>query len=237
METDSVMTNGKKWEFDKDVTDVFDDMLRRSIPQYELMRELVFRVGDRYLKDGSMLVDIGCSRGEASRKFVESRGTSCVYTMIDVSDPMLDACRLNYEDQPTVSVEKFDVRFGIPVMPGAASLVIAVLSVQFTPIEYRHRILSAAYNALCDGGAFIMVEKVLGGSSYMDDLLVSEYYRMKSDNQYTQEQIKDKRASLEGVLVPVTARWNEEMLKSAGFSDVECFWRCLNFAAWVAVKK
>jgi hypothetical protein len=26
-------------------------------------------------------------------------------------------------------------------------------------------------------------------------------------------------------------------LRQAGFRDVECFWRCLNFAAWVAVKE
>jgi tRNA (cmo5U34)-methyltransferase len=42
--------------------------------------------------------------------------------------------------------------------------------------------------------------------------------------------------SLEGVLVPVTAAWNEYLLRSAGFSHVDCFWRWMNFAAWVAVK-
>ena len=42
--------------------------------------------------------------------------------------------------------------------------------------------------------------------------------------------------SLEGVLVPVTARWNEELLREEGFTSVDCFWRHLNFAGWVAVK-
>jgi tRNA (cmo5U34)-methyltransferase len=42
--------------------------------------------------------------------------------------------------------------------------------------------------------------------------------------------------SLEGVLVPVTARWNEELLHQEGFASVDCFWRHLNFAGWVAVK-
>jgi tRNA (cmo5U34)-methyltransferase len=42
--------------------------------------------------------------------------------------------------------------------------------------------------------------------------------------------------ALEGVLVPVTAAWNEQLLKGAGFSQVECFWRWMNFAGWVAVK-
>jgi tRNA (cmo5U34)-methyltransferase len=36
--------------------------------------------------------------------------------------------------------------------------------------------------------------------------------------------------------VPVTAGWNEEMLRGAGFQEIDCFWRWLNFAGWVAVK-
>ena len=32
--TDRTMPEGR-WEFDEDVTDVFDNMLARSIPQYE----------------------------------------------------------------------------------------------------------------------------------------------------------------------------------------------------------
>ena len=33
------------WQFDGSVTDVFDNMLSRSIPQYEVMREAVFELG------------------------------------------------------------------------------------------------------------------------------------------------------------------------------------------------
>ncbi len=42
--------------------------------------------------------------------------------------------------------------------------------------------------------------------------------------------------ALEGVQVPVTAKWNEDLLRAAGFRNVECYWRWMNFAAWVAVK-
>jgi len=48
--------------------------------------------------------------------------------------------------------------------------------------------------------------------------------------------VSRKKESLEGVLVPVTARWNEQMLEEAGFRHVDCFWRWMKFAGWVAVK-
>ena len=67
--------------------------------------------------------------------------------------------------------------------------------------------------------------------------MVESYYRLKSAHGYSQEEIERKRLSLEGVLVPVTARWNEELLYMAGFRQVDCFWRWMNFAGWVAVKE
>ena len=81
-----------------------------------------------------------------------------------------------------------------------------------------------------------MVEKVLGNSAPIDDILVKLYLDMKSQNNYTQEQIDRKRWALEGVLVPATAKWNEEFLRSAGFRKIDCFWRCLNFGGWLAIK-
>jgi tRNA (cmo5U34)-methyltransferase len=59
---------------------------------------------------------------------------------------------------------------------------------------------------------------------------------MKGENGYTEEQIKTKRKALEGVLVPVTSTWNEDMMYKSGFKSVQKFWQQLNFAGWVAFK-
>ena len=56
------------------------------------------------------------------------------------------------------------------------------------------------------------------------------------DMGYSKEEVERKRMSLEWGLVPLTSRSNEEMLSSAGFTTVDCFWRWMNFAAWVAVR-
>lgn len=49
------------------------------------------------------------------------------------------------------------------------------------------------------------------------------------------QEIDRKRLVQEGVLVPVTARRNEELLPR-GFRPVECFWRSMNFTDWVGVR-
>jgi hypothetical protein len=62
---------GGKWQFDEDVTDVFDDMLARSIPQIDAMRELVGRAATRFVQPGTHVVDLGCARGGAMAPLVE----------------------------------------------------------------------------------------------------------------------------------------------------------------------
>jgi tRNA (cmo5U34)-methyltransferase len=230
---DTVNPNGKKWEFDEEVTKVFGDMLSRSIPNYDTMRELCFMVGRNFVRENGIVSDIGCSNGLASDKFVNAFPNVKFY-LSDVSEPMLDACRKKYEGNENVVVLNHDLRNGVPMKGN--DLVIASLTLQFTPIEYRWNILQSIYDSLNPGGALILVEKILGSNAHIDNILVNEYYNIKRENGYSEELIQNKRKSLEGVLVPLTSDFNEHLLTMCGFKEIDCFWRCLNFCAWVAIK-
>ena len=111
-----------------------------------------------------------------------------------------------------------------------------MFTLQFIPIEHRQHLLYEIHRQLVPGGALILVEKILGASAAINELLVNLYHRMKLENGYSHEEVERKRLSLEGVLVPVTAKWNKELLHTAGFRQVDCFWRWMNFGGWVAVK-
>ena len=233
---DKVLPQGP-WQFDQEVTDVFDDMLRRSIPQYNAMRQATFEVGSRFVRPGTTIIDMGCSRGESLIPYVSKFGASNDYIGIEVSDPMIEAARENFARHPhgdRVQIQHTDLRHDFP--SATSSLVLSVLTLQFTPIEYRQRIIRRVFESLASGGAFILVEKILGATAELDEAFVDLFLEIKKQNGYSQGQIDRKRLSLEGVLVPVTARWNEELLREEGFAAVDCFWRHLNFAGWVAVK-
>ena len=228
---------GDRWSFDEEVTHVFDDMLERSIPQYETMRWLVHQVGRGFVRPGTQVVDLGCSHGAAlarsSPSSVRPRRTSGSRS----PPPMLEAARTRFRNEleaGTVDLLDLDLRGPYPAVE--ASLTLSVLTLQFTPIEHRPRIVRDVYRHTVEGGAFVLVEKILGGSARVDGLFNELHHDLKRASGYSQEEIDRKRLSLEGVLVPVAAAWNEDLLRGAGFREVECFWRCLNFAAWVAVK-
>ena len=226
-----------KWNFDSEVTEVFDDMLSRSIPQYEVMRKACTDIAKLFVKPSTDIVDLGCSRGEAMAPLISEFGAYNRFIGVEVSEPMLKASRQRFEgyiNAGFVDILNLDLRKDYP--PALSSVTLSILTIQFTPIEHRLKILRNIWKHTIAGGCLIIVEKVLGRTAEIDNLMVSLYYELKSDHGYTQEQIERKRLSLEGILVPCQANWNEKMLYEAGFQQVDCFWRWMNFAGWIAIK-
>lgn len=226
-----------KWVFDEAVTAVFDDMLGRSIPQYETMREAVTSIATAFAQSSDpqtppTILDIGCSNGLGLERVVDALGWKCRYIGVEISDPMIAQAKERLGDR--VSIRKQDLRFGFPDCH--PSVVLSVLTLMFIPLEYRQQVLANCYAHMPDGGALILVEKILGETATLNNLYATKYLSLKAHNGYSQEEIDRKRYSLEGVLVPLTAQWNEQMLRAAGFKYTDCFWRWMNFAGWVAIK-
>lgn len=227
----------ENWVFDEEVTRVFPDMLRRSIPQYEIMRRAVYDIGVKHVQPGTHIVDLGCSRGDSLDPFIATFGAENKYLGIDNSLPMIRAAQdrfKTYVDQKIVCVSEYDLVQQYPQAP--ASLTLCILTLQFISPDCRPQILAEAYRNTLPGGALILVEKVQGASRAIDELLIHLYHRMKNANGYSWDEIERKRDALKGVLIPETAQNNVSLLQKAGFSDVDCFWRWMNFAGYVALK-
>lgn len=220
---------GARWEFDDEVTRVFDDMLERSIPQHQQMRAAVSRLALSF--SPRSVVDLGCSRG-AALAALHAVGCSARMYGLEISGPMVASARESVGK--FAEIVEHDLRSpGIPFGPHCVAL--SILTLQFVPIEHRLRVVRDVRLALRSGGALIVVEKILGSTAEMNERFVDLYLESKRIAGYSQEDIDRKKNSLEGVLVPVTARWNEELLRSGGFVDVECFWRWMNFCGWIGI--
>lgn len=226
-----------KWEFDPEVTRVFDDMLGRSIPDYEGMRDWVTDVACAFVQPGTLVVDLGCSRGEALERVKSACGAGPEYLGVEISEPMLKAAIARFIDEDLVEIRQWDLRRGYPERARPVSLTLSVLTLMFVPINYRLRLVAEAWEQTTYGGGFVLVEKVLGSGPKSDDVIQANYHKLKTDHGYTPDDVERKRLALEGQLVPLTADWNVHLLRSAGFSEVECFWAWGPFRAWMAVKR
>jgi tRNA (cmo5U34)-methyltransferase len=232
------MPGTEHWTFDESVTGVFPDMLRRSIPQYDVMRQAVFDLGKNFVTPSTTIVDLGCSLGDSLDSFICSFGESNRYLGIEISEPMLKTASQRFANEiesGVLQISALDLRFNYPVVP--ASLTLCVLTLQFIPLEFRQRILADIYASTLPGGGLIVVEKITGQGSQLHKQFGDLYHAHKNANGYSFHEIEKKRLALENVLVPLTARWNEELLRAAGFAEVDMFWKWMNFAGFIAVRK
>jgi tRNA (cmo5U34)-methyltransferase len=222
------------WAFDAGVVEVFDDMIARSIPDYASMRLTVRNFASRHAMRGTTVFDLGASLGGAIEQLHYDHPT-CQFVAIERAAAMVEKLRKRFAETENVTVAQLDLERWEPEQT-IASVVLSVLTLQFMRPQARLRVMRAARDALKQGGVFILVEKVLAETWRMNGVLTAEYELRKEGAGYSRAEIDAKRRSLHGVLVPWTARKNEKALEEAGFRDVECVWRSLNFACWAAIK-
>jgi tRNA (cmo5U34)-methyltransferase len=82
----------------------------------------------------------------------------------------------------------------------------------------------------------ILVEKVLGEHSTYNRLFIEHYYEMKRRSGYTDLEIGQKREALENVLIPYRLEENRELLRRAGFREIDVFFKWYNFCGIIASK-
>ena len=81
------------WEFNGEVAACFANMLERSIPDYRSMRALAYNAGERFVKPGTLIVDVGCSSGLAVEPFVTKHRDENDFLLIDNAPAMVQSCR------------------------------------------------------------------------------------------------------------------------------------------------
>ena len=104
---DFVQPKGK-WKFNEEVAKCFDNMLERSIPDYQNMRKLEKLIINNSVSNKHTLLDIGCSNGINIDDFCNDM--KCYG--IDISEPMLQQARERFVKNNNVVIEQFNVLTG-----------------------------------------------------------------------------------------------------------------------------
>ena len=209
------------WEFNKNVTGCFDEMLERSIPDYITMRKLVNNIVINHIQSTRLLhtniIDLGCSRGGAIRDIRKSLPSN-QFLGIETSRPMINASKEEFKYDANVRIADMDLRYIDELPVKQCGAILSVLTLVFIPIEYRQKIISQVKDSLAKNGIFVMVEKITGDNYNISQLYEDLYYDMKYQNGYSVEEIRDKKLKLEGVQVPATNQYNIDLLRNAWVS-------------------
>lgn len=128
---------------------------------------------------------------------------------------------------------------GRTATPPPSSCVLFVLSLMFMYHDAddvyaaRLRLLQHVHATMLDRSMIVIVEKVQQSGHLIEDV----YHDFKRRNGYSEREIAAKAASIDGVLVPLTARQNTKLLHDAGFVSVDTFYQWGPFVGWIAYKQ
>ena len=83
---------GLPFSFNQEVTEVFEDMIDRSVPGYNTTLRIIQQQAKNHYIDGSNVYDLGCSTGSYTKKLSEARSVDGQEGFIDdlVSDTFTD---------------------------------------------------------------------------------------------------------------------------------------------------
>jgi tRNA (cmo5U34)-methyltransferase len=225
------------FSFNRQVVQVFDDMVSRSVPFYDEMQRMACEIAAEFAEDGTNLYDLGCSTATTLALLDAAVSEKVSFVGIDNAQPMLDRAREKLDGLG--SKRSFElVCADLHDRPRIenASVVVMTLTLQFMRPLYRERIIRNILDGMNPQGCLIILEKLIVPDSLLNRLFIKFYYEMKRRNGYSDVEIAKKREALENVLIPYRVDENVTLLREAGFRHVDEFFRWNNFCGLLAVK-
>jgi len=223
--------------FDRQVAQVFPDMIRRSVPGYATVINMVSVLAARYVQPGSVCYDLGCSLGASSLALGQGISVpECRILAVDNSPDMLEQARQQPQFRQSATPIEWvcaDIR-EVPIEN--ASMVILNFTLQFVPPVDRLPLLRRIHQGLRPGGLLLLSEKISFEDPEQERLQTEMHHAFKRANGYNELEISRKRSALENVLIPETLASHRTRLREAGFSRTDLWFQCFNFVSLVACR-
>ena len=223
------------FRFDKEVVEVFDDMVRRSVPGYDSMIQMIGLIARMYGQDNTNYYDLGSSTGAISLAIaLNNKHQKNTFFAVDNSEEMVSKCKQNLESRiDNLQATCADIN---QIHIENASIVVLNLTLQFIDVKDRSNLIKKIYEGLNPGGVLIISEKIHFEDKETQDQITNLHIDFKKENGYSELEIANKRQAIENVLITDTKAIHIERLKDSGFKDTSCFFQCLNFVSFLSVK-
>lgn len=241
-----------RFEFDNEVTAIFENMAVRSIPNYVEMHRTTAEMIMRHRMDTCVgkdyvILDFGASTGVAAKMLCNQlqlpltcQPQGIRYIAVDNSMAMLDKLK---NTVPWAEAWHIDLEdpLGIPVLMDRLDVrpnaILMLYFMQFLKPQVHWPLMHSVHRMLTSGGLFFFgAKEAQSKQSKVGDYMDAMYYQLRRDNGYSQEEIDAKTRALKGSMHTSTRSAIINTLDKAGFRNIHEMTRWLQFMSLVAVK-
>lgn len=234
---DGIEADRGNWKFSGEVAKSFDDHVSKSVPLYGEGHQIICDISDFFVTPDAVVYEIGCSTGTLSLKLAEHNRLKprARFIGVDIEADMIEIAEQKRREHARLNVS-FSVGDALEMDMEPADMVVCYYTVQFVRPATRQVLIDKLYQNLKWGGALLLFEKVRGADARFQDILTALYIDYKLRMGYTADAIVSKSRSLKGVLEPFSSQGNVDMLKRAGFVDINTVQKYLCFEGFLAIK-
>lgn len=203
----------------------YDKHRRKLIPCFDDFYGIPVSVASVDTKTPAIL-DIGAGTGLLST-FLMERYPEASYTLIDISEKMLDIAKDRFRSCSNVKYITAD--YSKYNFVGRYDLVVSALSIHHLEDREKKDLYRKIFSMLNQNGIFINADQVHGETPFIDDLNKTIWKRYIESSGLSKEEIKvgyertklDKETKLDRQI---------DWLKEIGFCDISCIYKFYQFA-------
>jgi tRNA (cmo5U34)-methyltransferase len=209
----------------------YDGLIPKLIPRYHEQNDVLISLipfrADTQLK----VLDLGAGTGILSYLILNKFNNASI-TVFDLAENMLTACKSNLLDYGERVTFK-QGNFATDDLGNEYDLVVSGLALHHLNNEQKQRFYQNLFQILKPGGVFLNRDIVVGDT----ENLTKQYEQLW--RQYIKSNGEDDQYWFNKYLeedIPASVEKQIQWLKEAGFVDVGCHWRYLNFAIFGGYK-
>lgn len=207
--------NAEKFEFDSEVSAIFPNMARRSIPTYEDGHRLHAAIAASKASDGYSVLDIGASHGEfltALKNDFKQRGKPVPSMRLVATDNSPEMCKWLTANHPDAEVMQQDLMENQFIQwQEKFDFINCMYVLQFLPPYAQPVVLTKICTMLKPGGILSIGQKERHEGE-VGSILHDEYIGFRLRNGYTIEEIVAKTAALKNSMWPMSKKEFAEAL-------------------------
>ncbi|MEE9543730.1 MAG: class I SAM-dependent methyltransferase [Thermodesulfobacteriota bacterium] len=223
----------------------FSKDFRNSADEFILERATLIRTAvsyyEFYIKDGlnKRILDLGCGDGIITNELILS-DSNIEAVLIDASVDMISAARERLKGNKKIEFIESSLEGLLDgeKVTGEFDFVVSSLAIHHLEMADKRSLFNYIFGLLRHGGAFVNIDVVLGPTDTLDDWYLdmwSEWLGLRGVGAIGDEDttfIKPKRCKDIPGNKPDTLAVQIEALKSAGFKEVDCFYKFGAFAVF-----
>ncbi|MEX0786998.1 MAG: class I SAM-dependent methyltransferase [Dehalococcoidia bacterium] len=209
----------------------YDSIARRGMPVYDEMLNAVMAC----LVDGARdVVELGCGTGALTVRLAQ-RFPAAAITALDASPKMVDIARGRLE--AARAAERVTLRVGlfeeIDLAGGSCDLIASNMSVHH--VLDKQPVYTKLREALRSGGMLVLGDEVQSVLPHIEERFWNDWLEFaRRPGGLTEPEVAEIIRHVDEIDYYETLPRQIELLSLAGFREVDCVWRKLNYTVFVA---